>query len=90
MPKFERLTNWKQLIESEMADYGESFADIEAITLTEEELNRPFDAGVEGDAGQAFTAWTAQRVYFPASLNGADWCMSVPRHPCDEFTFGYG
>lgn len=45
-----------------------------------------FDSGCGGVEGDAFTVWTANRVYFPAQYDGAEWCASVPRNPCDEAT----
>lgn len=49
-------------------------------------LDRKFDPGWGGTEGNAFTAWTEKRVYFPACYDGSEWVASVPRHPCDEAT----
>lgn len=49
-------------------------------------LDYNFDDGFGGTEGMPFTAWTEQRVYFPACYDGAEWIESVPRSPCDEAT----
>lgn len=45
-----------------------------------------FDAGFGGAEGCFFTLWTKRRVYFPVVYDGAEWCESVPRNPCDQAT----
>lgn len=57
-----------------------------ACTLTDEELDRPFDAGYGGSEGKPFTAWTETRVIFPAVYDGSEWAASAPRNPCEEAT----
>jgi hypothetical protein len=57
-----------------------------ACTLTEKELHKSFYTGYGGEEGKSFTAWTENRVYFPACYDGAEWVASVPRNPCDEAT----
>jgi hypothetical protein len=78
------LTSWRELIVAEMADHGESFADVKACTITDGELDERFDAGFGGTEGKPFALWTSARVYFPLSYDGAEWCGSAPRHPSDE------
>lgn len=69
-----------------MATQGETRKDIISYTLTEEELDIPFDDGYGGTEGKPFTLWTKNRVYFPVQYDGAEWVDSVPRNPCDEAT----
>ena len=80
------LTAWCEQIEIEMAKRGETWADVVGCTLDDSELDRRFDADFGGINGAPFTLWTAARVYFPATYDGAEWAASVPRHPCGEAT----
>ena len=75
-------TTWREAIESERIERKDG--PIIACTLTDEQLDKPFDCGYGGTCGQDFTAWSEQRVYFPGCYDGAEWCSSAPRHPCDE------
>lgn len=77
------MENWKQLITEQLQKNGETWGDIIATTLTEEELNSEFDSGYGWADGKPFTAWTKNYVYFPAVYDGSEWCDSVPRNPCD-------
>lgn len=77
-------TSWREQIEREMADHGDSFANVVACTLDDAGLDARFDPGYGGTEGAAFTLWTAARVYFPVCYDGAEWCGSAPRNPCDE------
>ena len=73
---------WKVLIGLEMARHGESWEDVEANTMTEEEMNKVFDFYSHGGTkGCSFTVWTRARVYFPVSYDGAESVGSVSRHP---------
>ena len=76
--------SWRELIEREMERHGECWDDVEDMTLSAEEVDRKFDGGYGGSEGVPFTLWTANRVYFPGVYDGAEWCESVPRNPCDE------
>ena len=49
-------------------------------------LDVAFDAGYGSSHGPQFTAWTADRVYFPVVYDGAEWVGSVPRNPCGQAT----
>ena len=49
-------------------------------------LDVRFDSGYGTSQGPAFTAWSAQRVYFPVVYDGAEWAGSAPRNPCDDDT----
>ena len=57
-----------------------------ACTLTEAELDEPFDGGLGCAMGKPFTAWTLARVYFPTEYDGAEGVGSAPRNPCNEWT----
>jgi len=64
-----------------LEEYGESFADIESNTMTDEDMDTEFDDGYGGEEGCPFTVWTKSRVYFPACYDGAEWIASVARNP---------
>lgn len=53
-----------------------------ACTLSEKELDAPFDDGHGSAEGKPFTAWTENWVFFPVCYDGAEWVGSAPRHPC--------
>lgn len=75
------MTTWRQEISDAMSEAGETFADIDSITLSDEELDCEFDSGYGGENGLPFTAWTKARVYFPVCYDGAEWVTSVARNP---------
>jgi hypothetical protein len=66
---------------------GQLHPSIEAI---QKEIDYDFDAGYGAEEGFAFTAWTADRVYFPACYDGSEWITWVPRNPCNEDTSHIG
>lgn len=74
-------TSWKEMLERELGNRGETLSDLESITLNEEEMNMDFDAGYGCIEGTPFTAWTAKTVYFPICYDGAEAVGSVSRHP---------
>ena len=76
---------WREKINREMEKNGE-LCGLIACTLTDGQLDTPFDSGFGGIEGKPFTAWTENRVYFPVVYDGAEWVGSVPRNPCDEAT----
>lgn len=80
------LTTWRKMISYCLECDGESWNDVVAMTLTDEELDREFDSGYGGHRGCSFTLWTASRVYFPCTYDGSEWCDSVPRNPCNTKT----
>jgi hypothetical protein len=61
--------------------HSETFDDVVSCTLTAEELCVKFDSGYGMSEGKPFTIWTANRVYFPAVYDGAEWAESVSRNP---------
>ena len=81
-----KITTWRNQITMEMIRRGETWADVIACTLSEDELDRPFDGGHGIAEGQPFTLWTERRVYFPCECDGAESVASVPRDPCPEAT----
>lgn len=76
-------TCWRKEIAEAMKSDDDG-GPIIACTLDDAGLDKDFDPGYGGTNGAAFTAWTAARVYFPGTYDGAEWCDSVPRNPCDE------
>jgi hypothetical protein len=75
------MSNWKKMLVGEMEEFGDSLLNIESNTMTEEEMDKDFDAGYGGTEGIPFTVWTKDRVYFPICYDGAEWVGSVSRHP---------
>ena len=78
--------SWREMITVAMNAHGETWKDIVEITLTAVQLDKKFDAGFGGSEGEPFTAWTKNRVYFPAVYDGSEWADSVPRNPNGEPT----
>lgn len=74
-------TTWRKEIGEEMETHGDTWANIESWTFAVGELDEEFDEGYGGAEGKPFTIWTAERVYFPAVYDGAEWCASVARNP---------
>ena len=74
------MATWYNLIKKAADDHGEKIIE---CTLTTEELHRNFDAGFGSEEGSYFTAWSDSWVYFPICYDGAEWCGSAPRNPCD-------
>lgn len=85
-----RMTTWRREIAKILSDRGLAWGDLLACTLSDEEMDRPFDAGWGSIEGAAFTAWTAELVLFPVVYDGTEWVGSVPRNPCDEATWHQG
>lgn len=77
----EDVTTWRQEIKECAA--GDV---IISCTLTDAELDAPFEVGFGGMTGAGalqFTAWSEAFVYFPACYDGRVWVARVPRNPCD-------
>ncbi len=83
-------TCWRDLIQQEMSEHGESWSDVMSIAPIDLELSKKFDSGYGGTEGRPFTIWTEKRVYFPAVYDGAEWCASVARHPDGKPTYHVG
>lgn len=77
---------WREEIAKVMQRHGETWADVEARAITEEQLDARFDWGFGGAEGAPFTVWTKNRVYFPAVYDGAEWVASVARNPDGKAT----
>lgn len=75
---------WRQLIEEEMAEHGDSLADAAWVPHGHGWMDVEFDDDHGPTEGCCFTRWTTDRVYFPAVYDGREWAASVPRNPCDE------
>lgn len=75
------MTTWKNELNEALNERGESWADVEANTMTEEDMERQFNDGYGGTEGCAFTVWTKNSVYFPICYDGAEWVGSVARNP---------
>ena len=73
------MTTWREELNREMAP--QTTDDLIACTLTEEQMDKEFDAGYGGTEGQPFTAWTSTTVYFPMCYDGREWAGSAPRNP---------
>ena len=84
------MSTWKELLELAMQERGETLAELEANTLTDEDTVDEFDSGYGGTEGVPFTAWTAKTVYFPIQYDGAEWVGSVSRHPDGKPTYHQG
>lgn len=78
------ITTWRREIQACMNFHGETFDDVVACTLSDEELDREFNSSYGSTDGSPFTLWTEKRVYFPACYDGYEWADSAPRNPCDE------
>ena len=75
------METWRKLISSGLEKNGEAWADVVAMTLSEDELDIEFDAFYNSIEGTPFYLWTENYVYFSAQYDGEEWCSSVPRHP---------
>jgi hypothetical protein len=86
----EIITTWRKELTDQMAEHGETFGDIESITITDADLDKEFDPGYGSEHGCTFTCWTKTRVYFPASYDGSEWVASVSRNPDGKHTYHVG
>jgi len=73
--------SWRDLIEEEMAERGETWDDLEAITFTGgHDANTKFNRNGYEFTDRPFTAWTGARTYFPVE-GYCPYVDSVPRNP---------
>jgi hypothetical protein len=84
------MENWKTLLGGALEVNGESWDDVVANTMTEEDMVEEFDSGYGGTEGCPFTVWTKNRVYFPVCYDGSEWVGSVSRHPDEKPTLHHG
>lgn len=75
------MSTWKDLLEAAMKKRGEELTDLEANTLTDDDMVKYFDSGSFSIEGVPFMAWTAKTVYFPICYDGEESVGSVSRHP---------
>ena len=73
--------NWRELIQEEMDEHGDTFANVVSCTLSESQLDHAFDSGLGIQEGIPFAIWTKRRVYFPTAYDGAEDVKSVSRNP---------
>lgn len=74
-------TTWSSLLIEAFKQADDSWDEIEASTLTQEQMDAPFDDGYGGSEGVPFTIWTKKHVFFPAVYDGAEWVAWVSRNP---------
>ena len=79
-------TTWRKELLHALKRHHETFEDIVSNTMTPEQMDKEFDGGWGGTEGCAFTVWTGNRVYFPASYDGSEWVASVARNPDGQAT----
>jgi hypothetical protein len=90
----QNLTTWRVEIEARMKKNGEVWTDIEGFVLEpnkdynegDASVDRKFDRGYGGEEGDFFTIWTKNYVYAPASYDGFEYVISLPRHPNNHAT----
>jgi hypothetical protein len=77
------ITTWRKELEEALTRRGESFDDVEANTMTEEEMDREFESNyTKPEIAVPFTVWTENNVYFPFTCDGfAVWVSVVSRNP---------
>ena len=80
------METWRNMLEQEMTERGETMADVVSITLTQEQLDEEFDDGFGAANGRPFTCWTANTVYFPVRYDGSEWVGSISRNPNGKAT----
>ena len=80
------MENWKTMLDKALVENGESWEDVEANTMTEQDMNKKFNTGFGGTEGCPFTVWTKSSVYFPVQYDGAEWVGRVSRHPDNKPT----
>jgi len=73
--------SWRDLIEEEMRERGETWDDLEAITFTNgHDANTKFNKEGFEFTDRPFTAWTGARIYFPVE-GYCPYVDSAPRNP---------
>lgn len=84
------MENWKTMLDEALKENGETWDDVEANTMTKEEMAKKFYVGFGETEGCAFTVWTKGRVYFPICYDGSEWVGSVSRNPDGKPTYHQG
>ena len=75
------MSNWKTMLEKALKKNGESWSDVVANTMNENEMLKEFDNGFGEIKGCPFTVWTRASVYFPVCYDGSEWVGRVSRNP---------
>lgn len=75
------MANWKKMIDGALQENGESWEDVEANTMSEQDMTKEFNNGYGSINGCPFTIWTKASVYFPLCYDGAEWVGRVSRNP---------
>ena len=75
------MGNWKEMLGQALEENGESWAEVESNTMTEDEMAKDFNDGFGGTEGCSFTVWTKKSVFFPICYDGSEWVGRVSRHP---------
>ena len=74
-------TSWRHELERAFAGTGDSWGDVESMTLSDDALSRRFHAGWGCTDGEPFTLWTRRFVYFPWQYDGSQSVAWVSRNP---------
>jgi len=79
----EKIMNdtWRKKVEKELNAFREAWGDVVSNTMSDAEIDTPFDSGYGSNEGCPFTIWTSKRVYFPVTYDGSEWVGSVARYP---------
>lgn len=75
------MSTWREMVKEVMADYGESWCDVEAMRPIKLDLDRCFNATSDKKEGCSFYIWTRRRIYFACVSEGLEWVSSLSRHP---------
>lgn len=89
------MTTWRKELTYCFKRSGDTPANLEFCTLSEDELDVEFDNDLGVVEGKPFVAHTLGYVYFSFSYDGSEWVNYVPRHPTGELVeplrrAGYG
>lgn len=84
------MATWRKMIERELLAQNETWNDVIANTLEDQELDIEFNSGFGSCEGKPFTLWTRKRVCFPTDYDGSERVASAPRAPCGEPTYHVG
>lgn len=77
----EDLTNWNELLQSEMCRVEDSGPILYKSPNDDDIWSETFYAGYGRENGKPVLAWTEDRVYFPVAYDGSEWMGSAPRNP---------
>jgi hypothetical protein len=89
-PEKPKTDSWKILIDRFFDICDDKWENVISCTLTEEQLNKKFNAGYGVEEGRPFTIWTKDHVYFPSCYDGSEDVARVSRNPDGEPTSHVG